>query len=180
MTQTVTSACGRYRFRPIQPEDNPAVAEITIATLQEFGCVGPGYASSDPELQRMYETYRDAEGEYYVIVDTETQCVLGGGGFSRLKGTTPEEGVCELQKLYFLPELRGKGLARQLLPMLIERAALTGFQRMYLESVPAMTTAIRMYEKFGFKHLSQPYGNTGHSACPIYMMRELPVLSLSV
>jgi putative acetyltransferase len=102
---------------------------------------------------------------------------LGGIGYSRLKGTTPEEAICELQKLYFLPELRGKGLAKQMLALCIERAAELGFRQMYLESIPAMEAAINLYVKFGFRRLSGPMGNTGHTACPVHMLRELPVLS---
>jgi putative acetyltransferase len=177
MFENIVSECGKYTIRPIQPEDNKAVAEIGITTLAEFGCVGPGYASSDPELQSMYETYQAVVGEYFVIVENETQKVMGGGGFSRLKNSSDEEALCELQKLYFVPALRGKGLAKKLLRLCIERAATLGFRRMYLESVPAMTAAISLYEKNGFQHLSGPMGNTGHTSCGIFMLRELPVLA---
>lgn len=177
MSETLLSHCGAYTVRPIRPGDNQAIADITVSVLLSFGCSGPGYASSDPELHCMYETYRDADGEYFVVEENATGRVLGGVGFSRLKGTTEEEAVCELQKLYFLPELRGKGLAKQILPFCFERAARMGFRRMYLESIPAMTAAISLYKKFGFKHLDQRLGNTGHNACPIFMLRELPVLA---
>jgi putative acetyltransferase len=175
--EALLSTCGQYTIRPIRPEDNQAIADITIAVLLSFGCSGPGYASSDPELHCMYETYRDTDGEYFVVEENETGRVLGGAGFSRLKGTTKEEAVCELQKLYFLPELRGKGLAKQILSICFERAARMGFRHMYLETIPAMTAAINLYEKFGFQRLSQRMGDTGHNACPVFMLRELPVLS---
>lgn len=172
----VVSKCNQYTIRPIEPQDNPAVADITIQTLASFGFVGEGYACSDPELPYMYETYRDSDGKYFVIVDNDTQKVLGGCGFSRLKGTTIEESTCELQKLYFRPELRGKGLAPQILSLCIEQATQMGFRTMYLESTPVMTTAIDLYKKFGFEHLSQPMGNTGHNACSVFMRRALPQL----
>lgn len=175
MFKPILSACGAYTIRPIEPQDNQAVMEITLKILTDFGCVGPGYASSDPELRCMYETYREAEGEYFVVIENATGRVLGGAGYSRLKGTTPEESVCELQKLYFLPELRGKGLGKQLLTLCIERAAEAGFRQMYLESIPVMETAIALYTRLGFKQLDKPMGNTGHTACSIYMVRELPV-----
>lgn len=163
----------RFIIRPIQPQDNQAVAQITIDTLASFGFVGEGYACSDPELQRMYETYQGWEGEYYVIVDNDTQQVMGGCGFSRLRGTTPGESICELQKLYFRPELRGKGMAKKIVTLCTEEAIRMGFRQMYLETTPVMTTAINMYEKFGFEHLSQPMGNTGHDACSVFMLRSL-------
>lgn len=176
MFENILSDCGCYTIRPIQPEDNKAIAEIGITVLSEFGCVGPGYASSDPELQAMYETYRDIDGEYFVVVENETQKVMGGCGFSRLKNSTPEEAICELQKLYFVPVLRGKGLAKKLLHLCIERATKLSFRQMYLESVPAMIAAISLYERNGFQHLSGPMGNTGHTACGIFMLRELPAI----
>jgi putative acetyltransferase len=98
---------------------------------------------------------------------------VGGGGFSRLKGTTETEAVCELQKLYFLPEVRGQGVGKRLLSLAINQAARLGYRDMYLESLPQMEKAMSMYEKFDFQPLIAPMGNTGHYNCTIFMCRSL-------
>lgn len=161
-------------IRPIEPQDNAAIAQIAITVLTEFGCIGPGYASQDQELHMMYETYQAEGARYWVVKDTETQRILGGGGFSRLKGTTVEEGICELQKVYFYPEARGHGLGCRIVTQCIEAATQAGYRQMYLESVPAMERAIGLYRKLGFEHIPCHMGNTGHQErCQIRMLRAL-------
>lgn len=162
-----------YAFRPVTAEDNPAVANLIRTVLTEFGCVGEGFAYADPETDAMFETYQAPGSRYYVLTGHSGQ-VVGGGGFSRLKGTTPEEAVCELQKLYFFSETRGRGLGRQLLEILITEARQAGYRRMYLETVPQMAGAIGLYKKAGFQPLDRHMGNTGHQVnCQIYMARVL-------
>lgn len=165
-------------IRPIESGDNAALEALVIATLAEFGFVGPGFASSDPELKDLYANFHTSSDEtpdkaYWVIFDQQTKRVLGGGGFSRLKGTTPEEGICELQKLYFSPELRGKGFGQKMLTLCIDEARRAGYRKMYLETTHQMTSAVRLYEKFGFQHRSTRMGNTGHHRCTVFMSRPL-------
>jgi putative acetyltransferase len=167
----------RYIIRPVETRDNAALEKLVKDTLTEFGCVGPGFASADPELTRMYETYQEADSAYWVIYDTVENKVAGGAGFARLKGTSQEEAVCELQKLYFLPELRGLGFGRKMLELCIEEAAKAGYREMYLESLPQMESAVTMYEKFGFRSLSSCMGSTGHFKCTVFMNRPLQPLA---
>lgn len=167
-------------IRLIEPEDNAAIAKIIREVLESYGCVGPGYASSDPEIEDMYTAYQASDSRYWVVVDSQTQQVFGGGGFSRLKDTDVEDGVCELQKLYFLPAARGYGMGKKLLQMILAVAALTGYREMYLETIPDMTTAIALYEQFGFKRLPASRGNTGHHRCGVHMSTELPSSVLAV
>jgi putative acetyltransferase len=163
-----------YSIRLVEPADNPELKTLVQSVLGEFGCVGPGFASSDPELDRMYETYQVPGSRYWVIVDNETQQIMGGGGFCRLKGTSEEEGICELQKYYFYPELRGQGLGKRLLQQVVDAAQESGYQEMYLETVPQMASAIHLYERLGFSRLDCHKGNTGHhERCTVRMSRLL-------
>lgn len=179
MNQTVTPVSPQtLSIRPIQTQDDAALKDIVIKVLTEFGCIGPGYASSDPELESLSTLYGTAEEPhadraYWVIVDKENQRVLGGGGFSRLKGTTPDEAICELQKIYFEPCLRGLGFGRKLLEQCVQGAAQAGYKTIYLESVTQMKNAVGIYEKLGFQHLPGPLGNTGHTSCTVFMSRPL-------
>jgi putative acetyltransferase len=162
------------KLRPIVPADNPFVESLVKTVLEEHGLIGPGWASGDAELKDMYATYQAAGSGYWVVEDTETGKVLGGGGFGRLKGTTEAENICELQKIYFAPEARGKGLGKQLLQLIIDEAAQAGYGTMYLESAPQLERAVGLYTQLGFERISCHLGDTGHQArCSLYMTRPL-------
>jgi putative acetyltransferase len=171
-------------LRPLTPSDNAALKNLIMDTLTEFGCIGPGFASSDPELEDLYSVYygnhKNNESAYWVIVDEQSGKLLGGGGFSRLKKTSLDEAVCELQKVYFSAELRGKGFGRKLLELCMEEATRAGYREMYLETVPQMQNAVSLYQKFGFKLLPTYMGDTGHRGCTIFMSCPLVPIIASV
>lgn len=160
-------------LRKVQPQDNTTLASLIVSVLQEFGCVGPGYASSDPEIRAMFSTYQSSDCSYWVVSDHASGRTYGGGGFSRLKGTTEAEAICELQKVYFDPALRGMGFGRKIVETCIAEASRLGFKTMYLETVQQMAEAVTLYQKFGFQALEQPLGNTGHTSCNVFMSRPL-------
>ena len=167
-------ADGAYGIRPIAFDDNAAVANLLRSVLEEYGCVGEGYAHGDPEVDCMFETYQAEGSRYWVLVETSTNRVVGGAGFSRLRGTESSESIAELQKLYFYPELRGKGLGKALLQFAIEQAQQAGYQTLYLETVDQMRDAIGLYERLGFQHRDGHLGNTGHQArMTVFMQKTL-------
>lgn len=166
-----------FSIRPIEPSDNSAVKELVIDTLNEFGCTGSGYASSDPELDDMYTAYQQPGSAFYVIEDTETGAILGIGGFSRLKGTTVEESICEIQKFYFRPELRRQGMGRKLFILVLQKAQAAGYREAYGETNSKLTS-IELCKKMGFSLISSHRGNTGHHHnCPLRVLRSLTDLS---
>ena len=150
--------------RLILPEDNPAVASIIRTVMPEFGASGKGFAIHDPEVDHMYEAYSLGRAAYHVFV-TE-QRIVGGGGIAQLQGG--DDGTCELKKMYFLPEARGKGMGQKVLAACIASARRFGYKTCYLETFNTMTLAMRLYEKSGFKKIPGPLGNTGHFACDTF------------
>lgn len=64
--------------------------------------------------------------------------------------------TAELRKMYFRPEVRGRGLGRELLVDLIERAKAGGFDRVVLETASNLTAAIGLYQRFGFTETNDP------------------------
>jgi putative acetyltransferase len=75
--------------------------------------------------------------------------------------------------MYFLPEARGRGLAKQLMTTCLDAAIKFGFKKCYIETMPYMKAAQALYQKNGFKYIDEPMGCTGHSACPVYMLKDL-------
>lgn len=155
--------------RPLQQQDNTVVANVIRQVSYENGLTeDKGYGVADPTLEDMFSVYNNERSQYWVIeLDGK---VVGGGGFAPLAGM-PE--VCELQKMYFLPETRGKGLAKRLVNMSMEKAKELGYQHMYLETTECLNAAVKLYEKLGFEHLDSAWGETGHDACEVVMAKTL-------
>ncbi|NQY44025.1 MAG: GNAT family N-acetyltransferase, partial [Legionellales bacterium] len=97
--------------------------------------------------------------------------VVGGAGISQLENTT--DNICELQKMYFLPQARGKGLGARMMMNCLEKAKYLGYEKCYLETLPYMKSAVKLYEKTDFKVLDKPLGDTGHYSCSEWMIKEL-------
>ena len=50
-----------------------------------------------------------------------------------------------------------------------------GFEKCYLETLPEMLNAQKLYRKVGFVYICEPMGNTGHTTCPVWMLKELTI-----
>lgn len=157
------------KIREIQPEDNQQVARVVREVLIEMGAPKVGTAYEDVALDDMYSTYRDNRKEYFVV--EEAGKVIGGAGIAPLPGL--EEKVCELQKMYFLPKARGRGLAVHMMNTCLQFAKTQGFGQCYIETLPYMKGARKLYDKTGFKSLDKPIGNTGHYSCTMWMLRDV-------
>ncbi|CND45107.1 N-acetyltransferase [Yersinia pseudotuberculosis] len=160
----------RLLVRPITAGDNLAIANVIREVSAEFGLTADkGYTVSDPNLDHLYELYSQPRSAYWVIeVDGH---IAGGGGVAPLLGG--EADLCELQKMYFLPILRGKGLAKQLALQALAFARQQGFGRCYLETTASLTRAVGLYERLGFEHIGGAMGNTGHVDCEVTMLKTL-------
>ena len=156
-------------IRPLEQKDNPAVRDIIRTVMPEFGASGQGFAIHDSEVDNMLAAYTRPRCAYFVL--EENGKILGGGGVAPLEGG--DEDTCELKKMYFLPEGRGKGLGQMVLTECLKAAKKIGFKYCYLETFNTMNSAMKLYEKNGFKKISGPLGNTGHFSCDRFYMREL-------
>ena len=158
-----------YIIREIKPYDNEQVKNIVQHVILEMGAPKVGTAYQDKALEDMYSAYQKERAAYYVVESNAK--VLGGGGIAQLDGDGTN--ICELQKMYFLDEVRGKGLGTEIIKKCLEKAKKFGFKQCYLETMPFMNAAQRLYKKNGFKYIDGPMGNTSHDFCDIWMLREL-------
>ncbi|WP_405327963.1 GNAT family N-acetyltransferase [Leeuwenhoekiella sp. LLG6367-2.1] len=157
------------QIRPVELQDNSKLAETIRTVLIELGVPKVGTAYADTSLDFMFETYRASNESYFVITDGDR--IIGGAGIAPLANY--EGNTCELQKMYLLAEVRGLGYGMQLIQTCLDFALAAGFEDVYLETMPYMKNAQKLYAKAGFEYIDAPLGNTGHSACPIYMLRKL-------
>ena len=155
--------------RLIEEADDPSVESLIHTVMPEFGAQGPGFALNDPEVCAMTAAYPPPRARYWVI-EREGR-VLGGGGYAPLEGAGDD--VCELRKMYFLPELRGLGMGARLIRLALDHAREAGFRTCYLETLEHMTQARRLYEGFGFRKLDARLGDTGHFSCDAWYALDL-------
>lgn len=158
-----------FLIRPIETRDNAAVAAIIRAVMPEFGADGPGFAIHDAEVDTMYQSYARPRSAYYVV--EHDGVVIGGGGIAPLEGGDAD--VCELRKMYFLPEARGIGAGSAMMQRCLDAARAEGFRRCYLETLTGMDAAQALYRRSGFQTLCAPLGGTGHFSCDQFFIRDL-------
>jgi putative acetyltransferase len=158
-----------FTIRPIQPSDNLPLQRVIQTVFIELGLPLVGTAYTDEETKRMFESYQ-GENEIYYVLESNGQ-ICGGAGIKPLCDF--ESDVCELQKMYFSAEIRGKGLGKAVLSKCLEQAKVFGFKTCYLETIPDLKAAIHIYESVGFKHIDKALGNTGHYSCDVHMTKKL-------
>jgi putative acetyltransferase len=158
-----------FTLRPITAGDNPAVARIIREVMTEFGAVGHGYSIQDPEVDDMFGNYPGPGAAFFVIEKDDR--ILGCAGIGPLQEGDPD--TCELRKMYFLPALRGTGMGTKLLNVCLQAAIKAGYRQCYLETLESMHHARKLYGKHGFAAIDAPMGNTGHSACDRWMVKDL-------
>ncbi len=157
------------KIRKIAYKDNETIAQLIREVLIEMGVPKVGTAYEDASLDKMYESY-DQSGSSYFVVEEEG-VVIGGAGIAPLENGAPE--VCELQKMYFLSKARGKGLGFKMIQTCLDFAKKEGYAQCYLETMPYMEAARKLYHKVGFASLDKPIGDTGHYSCQAWMIKEL-------
>ncbi|TDD78869.1 GNAT family N-acetyltransferase [Flavobacterium caseinilyticum] len=158
-----------YSIRKINKEDNPEVAQLIRAVFDEMDIPKVGTAYEDPYLDLMYEEYNKSRSVYYVVENNGK--IVGVAGIAPLANEA--ETICELQKMYFLPEARGIGIGSEMMEVCLQSGKNLGYEKCYLETMPFMLDAQKLYKKAGFNYIDAPMGSTGHVSCPVWMLKEL-------
>ena len=156
-------------IRPINESDNKHISVILREVLIEMDIPRIGSAYEDPEINNMYESYQSNRSIYFVV--EENNKILGGAGVNQLKNG--DINICELQKMYFHKSIRGRGIGDKMIELCLDFAVQSNYKKCYIETMPNMVNAQKLYIKKGFKYIDNPLGNTGHTACPVWMIKNL-------
>lgn len=156
-------------IRLIEKKDNLQIAAVIRSVLEDFNVPKVGTAYADPSLDYMFETYQKTKSVYFVVIENEK--IIGGAGIAKLDNF--EGNICELQKMYFLPEARGRGIGAQMMEFCVAKSGEFKFEKIYLETMENMAHAQKLYKRAGFEYIEGPMGNTGHYSCPINMLKTL-------
>ncbi len=158
-----------YTLRPIRTEDDEQICRIIKSVGAEFGAIGEGFGPSDPEVRCMSRHYTPAANKLYLVASINNT-LIGGGGLSSFHGSKK---VCELKKVFILPDGRGLGIGKKLTLQCLEYARSQGYAQCYLDTLFSMNAAIKLYESLGFRHLETSLEETIHGACDVWMIKDL-------
>ena len=105
-----------------------------------------------PDLDDIQGKYIDKNGAFLVaVIDGK---IIGSGALNMLA-----ESVCEVRRLWFLPEYQGKGLGYRMMQALLAIARRKGYKIARLETSPAyQERAYRFYRRLGFYEIPR-YGD---------------------
>ncbi|WP_144207211.1 GNAT family N-acetyltransferase [Shewanella donghaensis] len=159
----------KMTISPIIPKQDSQVASIIKCVGEEFGAVGEGFGPSDPEVEEMSQYYHIDDKSVYLVATIDNK-IVGGAGIAKFND---DDEICELRKLFLLPESRGFGLGKGLTEQCLNFAKEMGFKQCYLDTLASMTSAISLYEKMGFSHLDKPLIGTIHGGCDVWMIKDL-------
>ena len=146
MTRTISD----LTQRPATNADCEAVQALVFGVLGEFG-LKPDHDGTDRDITDIETHYLDRGGVFEVIENGEGR-IVGTVGLYPLDETT-----IELRKMYFAPEVRGRGLGQKLLREMMEKARNLGYLRVYLETASVLKQAVHIYEKAGFTRVVEKH-----------------------
>lgn len=155
------------KIRPIQKQDNAQIYHLIRKVLEEHQLNLPGTAYTDQSLSALTEFYQSEKDAQYFVIADENGKICGGAGIAPFSGK-----ICELQKLYIAPEVRGQGWSKKLFAE-CQNFAQGKYQQIYLESHTNLATALKLYPRLGFRPLPAPLTGSQHSLMNVWMIKDL-------
>jgi ribosomal protein S18 acetylase RimI-like enzyme len=144
-----------FSIRPVRATGDLAAVvalfEAYVATLT----VDLGYQDFSRELAGLPGQYAPPKGELLLARDA-AGAPLGCVGLRPI----PPDGCCEMKRLYLSPAARGLGLGRAMAQAVIQTARALGYEELRLDTLPSMTTAMRLYDALGFERTGPYYAPT--------------------
>lgn len=157
------------QIREVTIGDNAPLAHMIRKVFEEYDAPQEGTVYTDPTTDELFSLFRESGSKLWVA-EWKGKAV-GCCGIYPTPGL--DKGYVELVKLYLAAPARGKGIGKALLEHSVKSAHELGYTHLYLESMPEFSKALGIYEHLGFKSLGGPLGNSGHTGCKIWMLKEL-------
>jgi N-acetylglutamate synthase-like GNAT family acetyltransferase len=134
----------QLKIRSATNGDREEIEELVFGILKTFD-LALDRDGTDRDLSNIEMNYL-SRGGIFEVLENESGKIVGTIGLYPLDETT-----IELRKMYFDPSIRGRGLGKELLEKMIEKARNLGYMRVYLETASVLKQAVHIYEKAGFR-----------------------------
>jgi N-acetylglutamate synthase-like GNAT family acetyltransferase len=133
----------RIQIRRALSTDAAAIASVILQSFLEFqdSYTPAGFAVTTPNANEIQERMR--EGPVWVALHEDS--VVGTVSVVHKK-----KGVY-IRSMAVLPSARGFGIGSALLAKVESFAAAEGVRRLFLSTTPFLSSAIQLYERFGFQ-----------------------------
>ncbi len=156
-------------IRKVEQRDNEALAKLIREVFLEYKAPKENTVYSDPSTDQLFETFQHKGAVLWLAEEKDK--ILGCCGIYPTEGLPPN--CVELVKFYLPASARGKGVGKTLMEKSIASAIELNYTQLYLESFPEFDKAVSIYEKQGFIKIDKALGNSGHTACTIWMIKSL-------
>ncbi|MBG9789148.1 GNAT family N-acetyltransferase [Brevibacillus laterosporus] len=134
--------------KAIEEYQHQQVRELFIEYVDSLG-IDLSFQNIESELQNIPGEYASPEGCILLAMYDEQPA-----GCVALRKI--DEKTCEMKRLYVKPDLKGKGIGRDLALAIIEEAKNIGYRYIRLDTLPSMKPAISLYHSLGFYSI-EPY-----------------------
>ncbi|MBS0243907.1 MAG: GNAT family N-acetyltransferase [Proteobacteria bacterium] len=133
------------------PSDIDAARSLMLDYARRLG-VDLCFQGFEAELSALPGAYAPPRGALLLARDAIGRAI----GCVALR-PLPDDGVCEMKRLYVTPDGRGLGLGRALVEAMLRRAADCGYREMRLDTLPSMHAAQALYRTVGFEEMPAYY-----------------------
>lgn len=135
----------------VPAHEEPLLAEIRVLFREYAESLGFHlcFQDFDREMAELPGRYTPREGR--LLIAKWSGEIAGCVAMKQLG-----PGLCEMKRFFVRPTYRGKGIGQAVANAIIEESRKAGYEKMRLDTVPSMQSAIRIYESLGFKD-TEPY-----------------------
>ena len=140
------------RLLKITEPDSPSEMEVIRELWIEYWNwleFAPCFQDFDQELDALPGKYAPPDG--CILLAQYNDTVAGCVSLRKLS-----DDICEMKRLYVRPSFRGKKIGQSLANAIVKAARQKGYQRMRLDTLPRMESAISIYKSLGFREIN-PY-----------------------
>jgi ribosomal protein S18 acetylase RimI-like enzyme len=166
-----TQVSSEVKIRPaVFPNDKEIVSRLFLAYAQSLP-VKLDFQGFEEELAGLPGKYGVERGGAVFLAYTpspssitpssqpkDTESIIGVVALGSFPTTTSIP-TCELKRLYLAPSCRGRGVAKSLMDEVIARARELGYKKMLLDTLRSMTTARKLYSRYGFVEIGSYYAS---------------------
>ena len=116
------------------------------------------------DLDDVQSHYFDNKGTFLVLIDEGR--VVGSGAIRHLS-----DDICELKRMWFLKDYRGRGLGTKMAHILLDFARITDYKKVRIDMIDEQkqAQALKLYQRLGFYFIDRY--NT--SPCTVFMEKML-------
>lgn len=160
-------------MRSIWPHKVSKITCLESYAMQIIEANSPQHFSLASDLFKEYQKFLNADlcfqgfeeelaslpGKYAkpigsILLAKDGNDFVGCVAVRAIKGKT-----CEMKRLYVKPSAQGKSIGRLLAESIIRKARQLGYNKMQLDTLKRLESAISLYSKLGFKEIKPYYAN---------------------